>query len=226
MRSGRPTQPPLFPLSVSSLSLPRLPPKQIAAIRAGLESVVPRPALALLTWSELERRVCGRPHVSAEMLRSVTRLAPTVPAKDAAWFWQVMEEISPADRLAFVAFVTGRKRLPSAAVDRGETLLTVDWTPGETRDQLLLRAGTCSSVFHLAPYSSQAVLKERLLTTVHCCQTIDGDGDLSAAQVCGGRGQAGWAGIDASHAIAIPVQLRSCLACVVALQPETRFCSG
>lgn len=83
-----------------------------------------------------------------------------------------------------MAFVTtGRKRLPSAAVERRETLLSVDWAPGDTRDQLLLRAGTCSSVLHLAPYSSKAVLKDRLLTTVHWCKTVDGDGDLSAAQM-------------------------------------------
>jgi hypothetical protein len=39
------------------------------AIRDGLVSVVPSSALSLLSWHELEERVCGRPTLDVELLR-------------------------------------------------------------------------------------------------------------------------------------------------------------
>ena len=41
---------------------------QIDAIRRGLLSVIPEAVLRLLTWQELERRVCGDPEISLESL--------------------------------------------------------------------------------------------------------------------------------------------------------------
>ena len=42
---------------------------QVAALRRGLLSVVPRAVLDLLTWQELEKKICGDPEISVEALR-------------------------------------------------------------------------------------------------------------------------------------------------------------
>lgn len=39
------------------------------AIRAGLEKVVPKAVLTLMTWQELESRICGEPEITVEALK-------------------------------------------------------------------------------------------------------------------------------------------------------------
>ncbi|XP_049663412.1 E3 ubiquitin-protein ligase HECTD3-like isoform X3 [Accipiter gentilis] len=47
--------------------------EQIAAMRAGLLRVVPQPVLDLLTWQQLEKKVCGDPEITvAELRRFIT----------------------------------------------------------------------------------------------------------------------------------------------------------
>ncbi|XP_067997693.1 E3 ubiquitin-protein ligase HECTD3-like isoform X2 [Melanerpes formicivorus] len=43
--------------------------EQIAAMRAGLLRVVPQPVLDLLTWQQLEKKVCGDPEITVAELR-------------------------------------------------------------------------------------------------------------------------------------------------------------
>ncbi len=42
---------------------------QIEWLREGLLSVIPKAVLDLLTWQELEKRICGDPEVTVEALR-------------------------------------------------------------------------------------------------------------------------------------------------------------
>lgn len=46
---------------------------KIAAIRAGLLRVVPQPVLDLLTWQQLEKKVCGDPEITVAELRSFSK---------------------------------------------------------------------------------------------------------------------------------------------------------
>uniref|UniRef100_A0A672I7D0 E3 ubiquitin-protein ligase HECTD3-like n=1 Tax=Salarias fasciatus TaxID=181472 RepID=A0A672I7D0_SALFA len=61
--------------------------QQIAAMRAGLLKVVPQAVLDLLTWQEVEKKVCGDPEITVEALK-----------------------LSDVDK---ILFVTGRSRLPA-----------------------------------------------------------------------------------------------------------------
>uniref|UniRef100_A0A8C1V606 HECT domain containing 3 n=1 Tax=Cyprinus carpio TaxID=7962 RepID=A0A8C1V606_CYPCA len=47
--------------------------EQIAAIQAGLVKVVPQAVLDLLTWQEVEKKVCGDPEITVEALKRLTR---------------------------------------------------------------------------------------------------------------------------------------------------------
>ena len=42
---------------------------KVCAIKNGLLQVVPQAVLDLLTWQELERRICGDPNVTTEALK-------------------------------------------------------------------------------------------------------------------------------------------------------------
>ena len=46
---------------------------QVEALRQGLLKVVPQAVLDLLTWQELERRVCGDPTITVEDLKKTSK---------------------------------------------------------------------------------------------------------------------------------------------------------
>lgn len=50
---------------------------QIDALRRGLLKVVPQAVLDLLTWQELEKRVCGDPEITVEALKKCCKFSPT-----------------------------------------------------------------------------------------------------------------------------------------------------
>ena len=52
---------------------PLLCPLKIAAMRAGLLRVVPQPVLDLLTWQQLEKKVCGDPEITVAELRKFSK---------------------------------------------------------------------------------------------------------------------------------------------------------
>ena len=46
---------------------------QIAAMQAGLLKVVPQAVLDLLTWQEVEKKVCGDPEISVEAIKRLSK---------------------------------------------------------------------------------------------------------------------------------------------------------
>lgn len=65
--------PPHTELGVVALPQPVLfPPPQVAAMQTGLLKVVPQAVLDLLTWQELEKKVCGDPEVTVDALRKLS----------------------------------------------------------------------------------------------------------------------------------------------------------
>ena len=69
----------------------------------------------LLTWRELERRVCGFPDVSVEALQRIARFEGSYNASDEYMkdFFGVLRGFSGAERKQFLGFVWGRGRLPA-----------------------------------------------------------------------------------------------------------------
>lgn len=57
---------------------------QVAAIRRGIGSVVPMPALRLFTWQELEILVAGRPEIDLDVLKRQTSYSGCV----CVWWWR------------------------------------------------------------------------------------------------------------------------------------------
>jgi len=83
-----------------------------------LSEFLPFPSgpLHVLTASDLELLVAGVPDIDLALLRSRTVYKGTAADGSAPliqWFWQVLEEWSPADRAKFLQFAWGRARLPA-----------------------------------------------------------------------------------------------------------------
>ncbi len=62
-------------------------------------------------------QVCGDPSIDLVLLKSVTKYSPGLSSDLIRWFWEVLEEFSPAQRALFVRFAWGRTRLPPTRAD-------------------------------------------------------------------------------------------------------------
>ena len=146
---------------------------EIDAIKAGFFSVVPSLVLPLLTWRDLEAKVCGTPIIDVEVLKKMTD--HSLPRKDkhpvAVMFWQVVTGMSNSDRAALLAFASGRRRLP-APNSGGHFKIELLHGRG---DEALPEAHTCFFTIDLPQYSSTQVMREKILYAIHNCSAIDKD---------------------------------------------------
>ncbi|KAK2888184.1 probable E3 ubiquitin-protein ligase HERC1 isoform X2 [Channa argus] len=146
---------------------------QVAAVREGMSTIIPVPLLSLLTAQQLEQLVCGLPEVSVEMLKKLVRYRDITESHQfIGWFWQSLEEFTNEERVLFLRFVSGRSRLPSNPADMTQKfqIIKVDRPVNG-----LPTAQTCFFLLRLPPYTSQAILAERLRYSIHNCPSIDMD---------------------------------------------------
>ncbi|XP_062437000.1 E3 ubiquitin-protein ligase HECTD3-like isoform X1 [Rhea pennata] len=146
--------------------------EQIAAMRAGLLRVVPQAVLDLLTWQQLERKICGEPEITvAELRRFMT--FEDFPQDDSRvqMFLEALNNFTREDLSRFLKFVTGRSRLPV------QITVYPDRTNSEAVD-LMPEASTCSCTFFLPTYSSAKACEELLRYAVYNCVSIDTDKNI------------------------------------------------
>ncbi|XP_034457870.1 probable E3 ubiquitin-protein ligase HERC1 isoform X1 [Hippoglossus hippoglossus] len=146
---------------------------QVAAVREGMSTIIPVPLLSLLTALQLEQLVCGLPEVSVEMLKKLVRYRDITDSHElVGWFWKSLEEFTNEERVLFLRFVSGRSRLPSNPADIAQKfqIIKVDRPVNG-----LPTAQTCFFLLRLPPYTSQAILAERLRYSIHNCPSIDMD---------------------------------------------------
>jgi len=141
--------------------------KQIAALQRGLLSVVPQAVLDLMTWQEMEQRICGDPEISLEGLKKATHY-DDLNATDqrVVYLWEALEKFTNEDRSRFLRFVTGRRRLP--------TPMYVCADRGEIKDALP-ESSTCSNTLFLPAYSTPKIAEEKLRYAAYNCIAIDTD---------------------------------------------------
>eukprot|EP01123_Difflugia_compressa_P005936 TRINITY_DN1805_c0_g1_i1.p1 TRINITY_DN1805_c0_g1~~TRINITY_DN1805_c0_g1_i1.p1 ORF type:complete len:218 (-),score=26.87 TRINITY_DN1805_c0_g1_i1:21-674(-) len=160
---------------------------QLKSVRRGLTDIVPEHLLSLLSWQDLEWRVCGKPMIDFKLLKRHTvynSVNPTSP--HILYFWQVLEEFSQEDRRAFVRFVWGQERLPANDQEFERTatrMLIKPYSGTADPDQAFPRADTCFFNLFLPEYSSPEILRKKLLMACH----FDAD-SMNADNVAGDRG--------------------------------------
>uniref|UniRef100_A0A3Q3LEJ3 HECT domain containing 3 n=1 Tax=Mastacembelus armatus TaxID=205130 RepID=A0A3Q3LEJ3_9TELE len=143
--------------------------KQIAAMQAGLLKVVPQAVLDLLTWHEVEKKVCGDPEITVEALKRLTRYEDLEQSDvRVQYLWEALTNFTNEDRSRFLRFVTGRSRLPAPIY------IFPDKQGSETTDALP-QSSTCSSTLYLPNYPSAKVCEEKLRYAAYNCVAIDTD---------------------------------------------------
>ncbi|XP_030232116.1 probable E3 ubiquitin-protein ligase HERC1 isoform X5 [Gadus morhua] len=155
--------------------------RQVAAVREGMSWIVPVPLLSLLTAKQLEQMVCGMPEICCDVLKKVVRYREVDEHHALVqWFWQTLGEFSNEERVLFMRFVSGRSRLPANTADISQRfqIMKVD-RPYDS----LPTSQTCFFQLRLPPYSSQAVMAERLRYAINNCRSIDMDNYMLSRNV-------------------------------------------
>ena len=75
----------------------------------GLTCVLPTELLPIFTPLEMEGLLCGKPHVDVQLLKRVAAYEFVSPTdQHIQWLWEVLEEMSPEDRVKFINFCYAR----------------------------------------------------------------------------------------------------------------------
>ena len=126
-------------------------------------------------------QVCGEADIDLALLRSVAVYkGGFTPESDVVkWFWQALEEFTPAERSLFVRFAWGRSRLPRHKKDFKDKEFCVQrhdkYDDHGKSDKALPEAYTCFFLVKLPTYSSKAILVAKLSYAIHFCKSIDTD---------------------------------------------------
>lgn len=142
--------------------------RQARAFFGGMYQVIQPDLLSIFCAPELQVLISGaNVGISIDDLRRNTRYAGgyTMVDRHIAKFWAILEEMSAEDRCLLVKFVTSCERPPSlgfSALQPPFTIQRVDCND----DQRLPTASTCFNALKLPTYSSQDIMKERLLTSI------------------------------------------------------------
>ena len=140
---------------------------QIDAIREGLTHVVPVQVLALLTWQELEQKVCGSPEIPIEELKRTAKYDSdlSLSSLNVKVMWQALESFTDEERSRFIRFITGRRRLP----------VTIYIDSSDTGPTSLPTSATCSNALYLPAYTTVEQAAQKLRYAAYNCVAIDTD---------------------------------------------------
>jgi hypothetical protein len=151
--------------------------KQVHAFATGLESVVGKETIALLTdqdWSSIVTGGARDDNVwSIESLRSALHAQNgyTAESPQICHLIEVLAEFDLKDRELFVKFLTGSKSLPSGGFSSLKPPLTVVKavrSPDEGPvDMFLPSVMTCANFIKLPEYSTKLILKNQLIKAIH-----------------------------------------------------------
>lgn len=148
--------------------------EQIAAIKKGLVSVVPKRLLSLLTPSEFESLVCGSIEVDIELLKKHTRYQGCkVSDPHIKFFWEVLEGFTQEERSLYLRFAWGRSRLPIASNFSDTMTITEFNTRGGRDDNFLPASHTCFFSVELPKYTTVEITRAKLLAAITMCTSVE-----------------------------------------------------
>ena len=115
---------------------------------------------------ELQILISGNNNISLKELKQYTRyIGYASTDRNIVRLWTVLEELNAVDSGLFLKFVTSCERPPSLGFSFLLPVFTVQLVPCND-DLRLPTASTCFNTLKLPSYSSQEVLKNRLLTSL------------------------------------------------------------
>ncbi|KAM5326425.1 E3 ubiquitin-protein ligase HACE1 isoform 6-T6 [Glossophaga mutica] len=158
---------------VTELRMTRAIQPQINAFLQGFHMFIPPSLIQLFDEFELELLLSGMPEIDVSDWIKNTEYTSGYEREDPViqWFWEVVDDITPEERVLLLQFVTGSSRVPHggfANIMGGSglqnfTIAAVPYTPN-----LLPTSSTCINMLKLPEYPSKEILKDRLLVALHC----------------------------------------------------------
>ena len=135
------------------------------------------------TFEELEEWVSGKAEIDVEMLKRHTVYSGVdymvEESKVIDMFWKMLEEVSQAEKLEFIQFIWGQKRLPPTDEDfirqKCRLLIKPDMN-SKKQDDALPKADTCFFNLTLPNYSSIEVMKKKIFKAIELdCVTMNAE---------------------------------------------------
>lgn len=140
----------------------------------GLGSVISISLFCLFTWKDMRYLVCGKPEIDLHLLERHTQYRGVSPTdQHIRFFWNVLRSFSATEQTLFLKFAWGRERLPPETLFNEE--MKIFPINKENQDSLLPHADTCFFNLHLPKYSSEELMKEKLLIAITHAGAMDGD---------------------------------------------------
>ena len=147
---------------------------QLQALKYGFLQIVSKVNIALFTWKELQERISGKKDIDVEYLKQNTEYDgfdenhPTIK-----YFWDTLRSFNNEQRSLFLRFAWGRTTLPPSSEEFEEKFIIQRLETDAQEDLLLPQSHTCSFQLELPAYSSEKVLREKLLYAITNCRDID-----------------------------------------------------
>lgn len=155
----------------------------------GLSNVLPVEVLKLLSGEELREVVCGNADVDVDLLRSVVEYEGYSEIDEVIqYFWETLRGFTNAERKLFLQFVWARNRLPLKKSDFEAPfkIQRDSKNDKDNADKALPSASTCFFSLALPEYSSQSILREKLLFAITNVTTMETDFQTNSAEIAEG----------------------------------------
>ncbi|TNV74890.1 hypothetical protein FGO68_gene13970 [Halteria grandinella] len=147
---------------------------QMKYIKEGISLIIPESVLFFMTWQDVDMRSTGAKTVDISTLKSITIYdtckedSPVV-----VMFWKVFATLNEDQRSKYLKFVWGRSRLP-VNLDGLNRKHCIEYFKSRAKDSLPI-SHTCFFRIDLPDYSSEEILRKRLLYAIEYCGDIDAD---------------------------------------------------
>lgn len=144
--------------------------RQTTAFLRGLRDVLPGAWLTPFSAPELQVLISGSlGGIDADDLRANTQYAGGYFAADRCIkdFWAIFASFSDKDKAALLKFTTSCERAPPLGFRQLEPRFTIQRIQIRRDDDALPSSSTCFHILKLPSYSSQKVMREKLLMSIH-----------------------------------------------------------
>merc|ERR1719219_2237021 len=140
--------------------------RQAQEFREGFWSIIRKDWLCLFSPEELLRLICGSEIINMEDLQNNVVYHGDYHTKHQTirWFWEVVHEMSQSEKKKLLMFTTSCSRAPLLGFAQLNPHFGIS-LPHYLEDQLPT-ASTCANLLKLPPYSSKALLRQKLLYAI------------------------------------------------------------
>ena len=143
---------------------------QINSIKNGLSKIIPLSILQLFTGKELSLLVCGKKDVDIDLLRQNTKLSNDLKenSKEVRWLWEILNEITPEEKIKFIKFCWAQERLPTSNEEyvKNQIAFTIKYNKNNISKNGFPKADTCFFNLELPNYTAKNIMKKNLLIAI------------------------------------------------------------